>query len=67
MHRQASIDGLVVTAFMRSRLKAAPMNRGTTNHATCHSKIDEALPVQGWAFVQFHFLTLLGVRRHDSI
>jgi len=43
VHRQASIDGLVVTAFMRSRLKAAPMNRGTTNHPTCHSKIDEAL------------------------
>jgi len=28
---------------MRSKLKADSMNRLTTNHPTCHSKIDEAL------------------------
>jgi len=37
-----SFDGPVVTAFMRSKRKADPMNRVTTNHPTSHAKIDES-------------------------
>ena len=40
---QVSFDGLVVTAFMRSRPQPAPMNRVTTNHGTCLLKSDKAL------------------------
>jgi hypothetical protein len=39
---QFSIDGLVVTAFMRSRLYSNPINRVTTNDSTRQSKIDGA-------------------------
>lgn len=40
---QVSFDGLVVTAFMRSRLRPDPMNRVTTNHETRHLNFNKAL------------------------